>query len=108
MLTGLFCTLKVYNEKRAPLTFELNQTDAIMVSTLKSIGIYFLGILMVAGILGGLGGFLIMCYWTFTGGIFDIFATIVRLAQAFFMHDWKLAEVILVFIVVYLVIRKRS
>ena len=50
---------------------------------------------------------IILLYWIISGGISEIFITIVRTCESFFQHDWKLAEVVLVLVVFALVIRKR-
>ena len=47
-------------------------------------------------------------FWFFPGGGWlEILSTIVSTAENIFKYDWKLAEVVLMLVVFFLVIRKR-
>ena len=54
---------------------------------------------------------IILLTWLMGGGIFNVLGallhTIVDIIEAGFKHDWKLAEVALVLLVLYLIVRKR-
>lgn len=53
-------------------------------------------------------GGLAMLMWLFgAGGIFEIFRTIISTAEAGFKHDWKMSEVVLVLLILFLMVRKR-
>lgn len=47
------------------------------------------------------------CWLVGGGGIIDILHTIVTTVEMGFKHDWKLPEVVLVLIVLFLTVRKR-
>jgi hypothetical protein len=53
------------------------------------------------------GSGIALAVWILSGGIFQILGTIITTAEASFKHDWKLPEVVLVLLVVFLVVRKR-
>lgn len=71
-----------------------------------------LGIVYVAVVLAAmLGAFGLLMWLVGGGGIFVVLGallhTIVDTIEAGFKHDWKLAQVALVLLVLYLIVRKR-
>jgi len=51
---------------------------------------------------------IILLFWFFAaGGWLAILKTLVTTAELSFQHDWKLAEVVLVLLILFLVVRKR-
>lgn len=75
---------------------------------LEYLGSLAVGIPLVLAVLTALGVGLGIVYWLIGGGgIFQVLGTIVSTAEAGFKHDWKMAEVLLVLLVLFLVVRKR-
>lgn len=71
-----------------------------------------LGIVYVAVVLAAMfGAFGLLMWLVGGGGIFVVLGallhTIVDTIEAGFKHDWKLAQVALVLLVLYLIVRKR-
>ena len=77
-------------------------------SVLFGVAVVPLGIVWVAVVFGALG---LLMWLVGGGGIFVVLGallhTIVDTIEAGFKHDWKLAQVALVLLVLYLIVRKR-
>ena len=74
---------------------------------LAIVGIIIGGLTAMAVVVCSVWTGYVLAIWFITGGILDVFRTIVGVAQWFFQHDWKLSEVVLVLLLLFLVVRKR-
>jgi hypothetical protein len=52
-------------------------------------------------------GVVILVWLIGYGGIFQVLGTIINTAEAGFKHDWKMSEVVLVLLILFLMVRKR-